>query len=99
MRIAIRADDGDEVSICADFVSVEQAIVTLEIENSLYNDATELESVTLSIDNARELAKALLYVAESIEYVSLPLNSNRGNAEPIADSHKVPACSGHVSAS
>jgi hypothetical protein len=31
MRIAIQADDGDEVSIKADFVSVEQAIITLEI--------------------------------------------------------------------
>ena len=34
MRIAIQADDGDEVSIAADFVSVEQAIVTLEIETA-----------------------------------------------------------------
>jgi hypothetical protein len=32
MRIAIQADDGDEVAIWADFLSVEQAIVTLEIE-------------------------------------------------------------------
>jgi len=30
VRIAIQADDGDEVSIKADFVSVEQAVVTLE---------------------------------------------------------------------
>ena len=33
MRIAVQAEDGDEVSITADFLSVEQAIVTLEIEN------------------------------------------------------------------
>jgi hypothetical protein len=29
MRIAIQVDDGDEVSIKADFVSVEQTIVTV----------------------------------------------------------------------
>jgi hypothetical protein len=33
MRIAIQADDGDEVSVRADVVSIEQGIVTLEIEN------------------------------------------------------------------
>ena len=72
MRIAIQADDGDEVSIKADFVSVEQAIVTLEIENGIYNSESEIETVTLTIDRARELARALLSVVEAIELVSLP---------------------------
>ena len=68
MRIEVQADDGDEVAISADFVSVEQAIVTLEIENMLYNEV-ELDSVTLTIDKARELAKALISVADAIESV------------------------------
>jgi hypothetical protein len=68
MRIAIQADDGDEVSISADFLSVEQAIVTLEIENILYSEV-ELDSVTLTIDKARELARALVSVADAIESV------------------------------
>lgn len=85
MRIAVQADNGDEVSICADFVSVEQAVVTLEIENRLYNDASELDSVTLSIDKARELAKALMCVSASIEYVRLPLTSIDRAVEAIAD--------------
>jgi hypothetical protein len=72
MRIAVQADDGDEVSISADFVSVEQAIVTLEIENVLYNDISECDSVTLTIDKARELATALLSVIEAIESVGRP---------------------------
>lgn len=72
MRIAIQADDGDEVSIKADFVSVEQAVVTLEIENALYNSETEIETVTLTLDKARELAKALLSVSEAIRFVSTP---------------------------
>jgi hypothetical protein len=72
MRIAIQADDGDEVSIKADFVSAQQRIVTLEIENALYNSALEIESVTLTLDKARELADALLSVVDSIESVCKP---------------------------
>jgi hypothetical protein len=69
MRIAVQAEDGDEVSISADFLSVEQAIVTLEIENGLYGEISELDSITLTIDKARELASALLSVADAIESV------------------------------
>jgi len=64
VRISVQADEGDEVSISADFISVEQATVTLEIENTSYDSQPELESVTLSIDKARELAKALLSVVK-----------------------------------
>ena len=42
MRIAVQAEDGDEVSITADFLSVEQAIVTWEIENELYSEISKL---------------------------------------------------------
>jgi predicted secreted protein len=52
VRISVQADEGDEVSISADFISVEQATVTLEIENTSYDSQPELESVTLSIDKA-----------------------------------------------
>lgn len=72
MRIAVQADEGDEVCISADFVSVEQAVVTLEIENALYNSEIEIEAVTLTIDRARELANALLSVVEAIEFVRTP---------------------------
>jgi hypothetical protein len=74
MRISVQADEGDEVSISADFISVEQATVTLEIENPFYNSQTELESVTLSIDKARELAQALLSGVDAIEFVKAPAN-------------------------
>jgi len=69
MRIAVQAEDGDEVSISADFLSVEQTIVTLEIENGLYSEVSELDSITLTIDKARELASALLSVIDAIESV------------------------------
>jgi hypothetical protein len=67
MRISVRADEGDEVSISADFISVEQGVVTMEIENALYNSEPQVEAVTLTVDKARELAKALLSVAGAIE--------------------------------
>ena len=81
MRISVQADEGDEVSISADFISVEQATVTLEIENTSYDSQPELESVTLSIDKARELAKALLSVVNAIEFVKAPANLIRLDRE------------------
>jgi hypothetical protein len=60
MRIAVQADDGDEIAITADFLSVEQATVTLEIENSLYNEVVEFDSVTLSIESVSEPAAELI---------------------------------------
>ena len=81
MRVSVQADEGDEVSISADFISVEQATVTLEIENTFYNSQTELESVTLSIDKARELAEALLSVINAIEFVKAPTNLIRFDRE------------------
>jgi hypothetical protein len=74
MRIAVQADDGDEVAISADFVSVEQALVTLEIENPIYESEPAFEAVTLTVEKARELAKALLSVADAIEFVNTPAN-------------------------
>jgi hypothetical protein len=81
VRISVQADEGDEVSISADFISVEQATVTLEIENTSYDSQPELESVTLSIDKARELAKALLSVVNAIEFVKAPANLIRLDRE------------------
>jgi hypothetical protein len=77
MRIAIQADDGDEVSISADVVSAEQALVTLQVENALYEPVAELETVALTIDKARELARALLSVADAIEFVATPASELR----------------------
>ena len=59
MRISVQADEGDEVSICADFISVEQAIVTLEIENTFYNSQTELESVRCRPETGWNLGSAI----------------------------------------
>ena len=73
MRIAVQADDGDEVSINANMISAEQAVVTLQIENPIYGSMVELEEVTLTIEKARELAWALLMTADAVEFVSTPV--------------------------
>jgi predicted secreted protein len=75
MRIAVQADDGDEVSISADVISAEQALVTLTIENALYEPNSELESLTLTVEKARELAMALMSVADAIEFVNTSADS------------------------
>lgn len=74
MRIAVQADDGDQISICADYVSAEQAVVTLEIENELYPADSEFDLLTLTVAKARELAMALLSVADAVEFVGTPAN-------------------------
>jgi hypothetical protein len=93
MRIAIQADEGDEVSISADFVSAEQAIVTLEIENALYHSETQIEAVTLPLEKARELAKALLSVVEAIEFVRTPTDLLQldGEFQPLDRLRRSPA--------
>jgi len=73
MRIAVQADDGDEVSINTDVISAEQAVVTLQIKNPIYDSVAELEEVTLTIDKARDLAWALLTMADAVELVSAPV--------------------------
>jgi hypothetical protein len=90
MRICIQADDGDEVSIKADFVSAEQGVVTLEIENSLYTSALEIESVTLTLDKARQLANALLSVAHSIEFVNMPRKPSMQELRLLTDASPQP---------
>jgi hypothetical protein len=70
MRLVIQAEDGDEVTVHADQLSVEQAVVRLEIDNRSYGDFAVSETVTLSVERARHLGRALLAAAETIESAS-----------------------------
>jgi hypothetical protein len=69
MRIAVKADNGDEAAIGANVVTGELALVTLESGTARYSSKAEPESVTLTADKARELAKALMSVADAVEFV------------------------------
>jgi hypothetical protein len=73
MRVIVCADDGDQIAIDADDVATEQAVIRLGIENSTYDETVDFEGVTLTTRRARELAAALLTIAEAIErYHSRP---------------------------
>lgn len=67
MRVIVCADDGDQIAIDADDVATEQAVIRLGLQNPTYNEASEFEGVNLTIVSARELAGALLTMAEAIE--------------------------------
>ncbi len=70
MRIAVKADYGDEAAIAAHVASGEVAVVTLETGTARDKPKTEPEeAVTLTVDKARELAKALISVADAVEFV------------------------------
>ena len=67
MRVIVCADDGDQIAIDADDVATEQAVIRLGLQNPTYNETSDFECVNLTIGSARELAGALLTMAEAIE--------------------------------
>jgi|HubBroStandDraft_6_1064221.scaffolds.fasta_scaffold876812_1 hypothetical protein len=68
MRIKIQADDCDQTAISAEVVSAQLAFVTFKTESSRYPSK---EAVTLTGDDARELAKALLSAADAIDFMKI----------------------------
>jgi hypothetical protein len=67
MRVVIRADNGDEVTVTADELGVEQATITIEVESRSFPGAMEQDSITFSLDQARNLARALIGAVEMTE--------------------------------
>ena len=68
MRDTVQAEDGDEVSVVTTAISLEQAIIEIEIENKVF-DFVEIFSLTPT--RARELADALRTAADVVEQLSL----------------------------
>jgi hypothetical protein len=67
MQVIVRADDGDQIAIDADDVATEQAVIRLGFANPTFNEASDFEGVTLTTARARELAAALMTIADAIE--------------------------------
>jgi hypothetical protein len=67
MQTAIKADDGDLITVHADDLSIEQLTVRLELESQAYGGASEFDQLTLSTQCARKLGKALLEAAQLVE--------------------------------
>ena len=80
MRIIVRADDGDQITVNADDIATEQRVVRLELHNLAFDEIEDFELVTMTVERARELARALLTIAEAvddIEGASKPVLSDR----------------------
>ena len=58
--------DGDEVIVEASQMSIEQALVRIEISNPAYGDDIDYDSITFSPQQARNLGRALLAAAELV---------------------------------
>jgi hypothetical protein len=80
MRIVVRADDGDQITVKADDLATEQRIVRLEFHNLTFNEIDDFESITLTVERARELASALAIIAASVDDVA-------GAGKPASASH------------
>ena len=68
MHIKIQPNDCDQTAISAEVVSAQLAFVTFKTENSRYHPK---EGVTLTGDDARELAKALVSAADAIDFMKI----------------------------
>jgi hypothetical protein len=66
MRIVVRADDGDQITVNVDELATEQRIIRLELHNLMFDGIDDFEIVTLTVVQARELASAILSVAEAL---------------------------------
>lgn len=71
MSAPIHADDGDELYVRACSLFDEQAIVRIDLENRCHSDVSEFDWLTLSIDQARALARALSVAADVAESATL----------------------------
>ena len=64
MRDIVLAEDGDEVSVITTAMSLQQAIIQVEIENKVFDF---VEIFTVTPQRARELAQALVAAANIVE--------------------------------
>jgi hypothetical protein len=73
MQTVIKADDGDQLTVHADDLSIEQLTIRVEIENGAYGQAGEFDTLTMSTKSARELGLALIQAADLVELNSREL--------------------------
>jgi hypothetical protein len=64
MQMTIKADEGDAIVVDSYQLSNEEFVVVLEVANASYLVGMELDRLTLSVEQARQLGLALLIAAE-----------------------------------
>jgi hypothetical protein len=66
MQIVVCADDGDQITVNVDDLATEQRIMRLEFHNLVFDEIGDFEPITLTIERARELASAILSIADAL---------------------------------
>jgi hypothetical protein len=77
MQAMIKADDSDLITVHADDFSSEQLTIRLELEGPAYGASAEVNSLTLTTQCARDLARALLQSADMVELNARRLGGNK----------------------
>ena len=65
MRIIVSADDGDQITLNVDELATEQRLLHLEFRNVIFDEEAEL-TIAMPMERARELASAILSVADAL---------------------------------
>ena len=68
MRVVIKADEGDQVTVHADQLAIEQSLVRLEFDNQTFG-SPDFDSMSLSLEQASALARALVATVQMITAV------------------------------
>ncbi|HEY4774443.1 MAG TPA: hypothetical protein VIH40_06450 [Xanthobacteraceae bacterium] len=65
MLLTVQADDGDELHLHPLQVFADHVVVRLEVHNKVFAPS-EIESVTLTLDQARSLSRTLAAIVQSM---------------------------------
>jgi hypothetical protein len=68
MRFVIQAEDGDLITVNNNQLGIEQELVHVQLDNPLFQEG-EIDGFSLTVDQARKLARALLAASRLIEDV------------------------------
>jgi hypothetical protein len=79
MQIVVRADDGDQITVNVDDLASEQGVIRLDLHNPVFGEIDDFESIALTLEHARELAIAILSIADVLDGGSA---NNRGLTTP-----------------
>lgn len=69
MRFVIQAEGGDLITVDSSELGLEQELVHVQLDNPVFQEG-EIDRFSLSVDQARKLARALLSASRLIENVN-----------------------------
>jgi len=69
MRFVIQAEDGDLITVNNNQLGIEQELVHVQLDNPQFQEG-EIDGFSMTVDQARKLARALIAASRLIENVS-----------------------------